>query len=62
VGLTYQTEFNSFKQFFRNMFMNKAQRQAARRAEEQAMIEGGKVDVRIEAPNDKSDRNDKRKR
>ena len=49
VGLTYQTEFNSLGQFFRNMFMSKAKRQAARQAEEQAMIDGGNVELKIEA-------------
>lgn len=53
VGLTYQTEFNRIGQFFRNMFMSKAKRQAARMAEEQAMIDGGKVEIKIEAPQEK---------
>ena len=47
VGLTYQTEFNSFGQFIRNIFVSKAKRQAARQAEEQAIIEGGKVKLDI---------------
>ena len=50
VGLTYQTEFNSLGQFFRNMFSSKAKRQAARQAEEQAIIDGGKTELKIEAP------------
>ena len=63
VGLTYQTEFNNFGQFFRNMFMSKARRQAAKRAEEQAMLEGGKTNITIEQTSHKSeDRNDRRKR
>ena len=53
VGLTYQTEFNSFKQFFRNMFSSKAKRQAARLAEEEAMVSGGRVEIEIQAPEDK---------
>ena len=53
VGLTYQTEFNRIGKFFRNMFMSKAKRQAARMAEEQAMIDGGKVEIKIEAPQEK---------
>ena len=50
VGLTYQTEFNSFGQFIKNMFTTKAKRQAAKQAEEQAILDGGKVDIEIEAP------------
>ena len=53
VGLPYQTEFNSFKQFFRNMFSSKAKRQAARLAEEEAMVSGGRVEIEIQAPEDK---------
>ena len=54
VGLMYQTEFNSFRQFFRNMFSSKAKRQEAKRLEEQAMLEGGKVRLEIEAPEEKN--------
>ena len=61
VGLTYQTEFNSFRQFFRNMFMSKARRQAAQQAEEQAMINEGKVEMKIEAT-EKKKKNERRKR
>ena len=50
VGLTYQTEFNSFAQFFKNMFMSKKKRQAAKLAEEERMINEGKVNLKIEAP------------
>ena len=53
VGLTYQTEFNSFRQFFRNMFSSKAKRQAARLAEEEAMVSGGRVEIEIQAPENK---------
>lgn len=49
VGLTYQTEFNNFGQFVKNMFRTKAKRQAAKQAEEQAIIDGGKVEIEIEA-------------
>lgn len=38
VGVTYQTEFNTFKQFFKNLFSNKKKRQETRLAEEQARI------------------------
>ena len=47
VGLTFQTEFNSFRQFFRNMFSSKKKRQEAKRDEEQAMIDGERVVVKI---------------
>ena len=47
VGLTYQTEFNSFKQFFRSIFMSKKKRQEMRRAEEEALIDGAKVNLKI---------------
>ena len=36
VGVTYQTEFNTFGQFFKNLFSSKKKRQEARMAEEQA--------------------------
>ena len=52
VGLTYQTEFNSFGKFFKNMFSSKAKRKEAKRLEEEAMINEGKVVIDIE----KSDR------
>lgn len=38
VGVTYQTEFNSFRQFFRNIFSSKQKRKAARIAEEQERL------------------------
>ena len=47
VGLTYQTEFNSFKQFFKNMFSSRKKRQEAKRAEDEAMIDGARVDLKI---------------
>ena len=61
VGLTYQTEFNNLGQFFRNMFMSKARRQAARQAEEQAIIDGGKVELKIEAK-ENNNKDERRKR
>ena len=53
VGLTYQTEFNSFRRFIRNMFMSRKKRQEARIAEEQAIIEEGRKIIEIERYNDK---------
>jgi hypothetical protein len=49
VGLTYQTEFNSFKQLFKNMFSNKKTRQENRRLEEESMLNTDKVVINIEA-------------
>lgn len=49
VGLMFQTEFNNLGQFFRNLFANKEKRQEARRAEEEAMIEGGKNTIIIDS-------------
>ena len=61
VGLTYQTEFNNFGQFIRNIFMSKARRQEIRQAEEQAMIDEGNVELKIEASKNKK-KNERRKR
>ena len=47
VGLAYQTEFNSFKQFFKNMFSSKKKRMEAKQAEEQAIIDGKRVEINI---------------
>jgi flavorubredoxin len=52
VGVTYQTEFNSFRTFFRNIFMSRKKRQEAKIAEEQAMIEEGRRTIKIEKPTD----------
>ena len=51
-GLTYQTEFNSFKSFLRNIFSSRRKRQEAKIAEEQAMIEGGRRIIEIEKNTD----------
>ena len=61
VGLTYQTEFNSFAQFFRNMFLSKQKRQAAKLAEEEKMINEGKVKLNIEAPEKTIDDNGRKR-
>ena len=60
-GLTYQTEFNSFLQFFKNMFMGKQKRQAAKIAEEERMINEGKVKLEIEAPEKNIDDNGRKR-
>ena len=48
----YQTEFNNFRRFVRNIFMRKTKRQEAVLQEEQAMLEGGKVELKIERKED----------
>jgi flavorubredoxin len=50
VGLTYQTEFNSFKQLFKNIFTSKKKRQENKRLEEEAMVNTEKVVIDIESP------------
>ncbi len=47
VGLMYQTEFNNFGKFIKNIFSDKAKRQAAKLAEEQEIIAGEKVEMKI---------------
>ncbi len=54
VGLMYQTEFNSFGRFLKSIFTRKSKRQEAKMQEEQAMIQGEKVVIRIEAPEKKN--------
>ena len=48
VGVTYQTEFNSFRQFFRNMFSSKAKRIENKEAEEQAVMKAERINIEIE--------------
>ena len=50
VGLTYQTEFNSFGQLLRNMFTSKKKRQENKRREEESMINTEKVVIEIDRP------------
>ena len=52
VGLTYQTEFNNFGQFVRNIFRKKAKRQEVKRAEEEALLNSERVEIRITKDND----------
>lgn len=47
VGLTYQTEFNSMRQFFRNIFSSKKKRQEAKLAEQQALMDEERVELKI---------------
>ena len=48
VGVTYQTEFNTFRQFFKNIFSSKEKRQAAKIAEEQARSKETRTIINIE--------------
>ena len=48
VGVTYQTEFDTFKQFFKNIFSSKEKRQAAKIAEEQARSKETRTVINIE--------------
>ena len=48
IGVTYQTEFNTLRQFFRNIFMSKEQRRENRIEEERARIEEAKTTIQIE--------------
>lgn len=50
VGVTYQTEFNTFRQFFKNMFSSKKKRQEAKLAEEQAMKNSARNVIKIQRP------------
>ena len=56
VGLMYQTEFNSFGRFIRSIFTRKSKRQEAKMQEEQAMLQGEKVHISIEATDKKKDK------
>ena len=47
VGVTYQTEFNTFRQFFKNLFSSKAKRREARIAEEEARLSEKRVTIQI---------------
>lgn len=47
IGLTYQQEFNSFREFFRNLFSKRKKREAMQRAEEKAILNEEKVVISI---------------
>ena len=51
VGLTYQQEFNSFKEFFRKMFSGKKKKEDLQRKEEQALLNEEKVTIKINSDN-----------
>ena len=48
VGLTYQTEFSSFRQFIKNLFSSRKKRQQAKQAEEAARNDEERVTIEIE--------------
>ncbi len=60
VGLMYQTEFNNMGQFIRNMFSGKEKREAAKLAEQQNVLEGEKVELKI-TREDHENKNENRK-
>jgi hypothetical protein len=61
VGLTYQTEFNSFRQFLKNIFSNKEKRQEARINEQQEALSGEWVEFSITKDNtEETYRNDRK--
>lgn len=62
VGLTYQTEFNSMRQFMRNIFSSKEKRQEARLAEQRAAIEGERIEMKIETNDGKEKSKNGRKK
>jgi hypothetical protein len=47
IGVTYQTEFNSFRNFFRNIFSNKKTRVQNRLQEEESLIKEERVTISI---------------
>ncbi len=48
VGLTYQTEFNTLRQFFKNLFSNKTKRKEAKQMEANAMMDGERTEIKIQ--------------
>ena len=56
VGITYQTEFNSFRKFFRNLFSSKEKRLQNRQAEEAAVMGAKRVKLQIEPNKKKNDK------
>ena len=48
VGITYQTEFNTFRQFFKNIFSSKKKRIERKMAEEQAAMDEERVKLEID--------------
>ncbi len=48
IGLTYQQEFNSFKEFFRKLFSGRKKKEAMQREAEKAMLNEEKISVKVE--------------
>ena len=55
IGFTYQNEFNSLRQLFKRMRMKKEKRKEARLIEEQSMLDGEKVVLKITPDNNYED-------
>ena len=47
VGITYQTEFDTFRQFFKNLISSRKKRQEAKIAEEKARLEDSRTQITI---------------
>jgi hypothetical protein len=56
VGITYQTEFNSFRQFFRNIFSSREKRIRNRQTEEEAVRNAERVKIQIEPNRNNNDK------
>ena len=56
VGVTYQTEFNSFRQFFKNIFSSKQKRLQNKQAEEEAAMNAKRVKINIEPNRNNNDK------
>ena len=48
IGVTYQQEFNSFKEFFRKLFSGRKKKEAMQRETEKAMLNEEKISIQIE--------------
>ena len=52
IGLTYQQEFNNFKEFLRNLFAGRKRKEALQKKEEKALIDEEKITIHIKDSND----------
>ncbi len=59
IGLTWQQEFNSFGNYLKTLFMNKENRRKAQLEEENLMIDGSRMNVKITKDNYRQDKKDK---
>lgn len=53
IGLTYQQEFNNFREFIRNLFSGRKKKDAIQRQEEKALLNEEKVTIKIKGDNGK---------